>query len=345
MTLFKRFVFLFAFVAGFLLVATLPVSAKSVIPGGSTIGIELRTRGLMVSGTYDVKVDQAIYNPARDADIQKGDLLLYVEKQKMETLSDLLSLLKSKGNTVSSVPVILERQGALIERKLRLLRNDVGQSWRTGLLIKERLLGIGTITFFDPETNTYGALGHEIIDQDTGQLFDVNSGTIYGSSVTEVKKSENGKPGEKIASIDENTTLGTVILNNRYGIFGVYDPSEIDSRSSPLIEIGSKDTVQVGPAEIWTVIKGTQIEKYAIEIILVRSQDQPDTRSFTFKVTDPRLLKETNGIIQGMSGSPIIQNNHLIGAVTHVLVDRVDMGHGIFIEWMLLETEKLSEES
>lgn len=318
--------------------------AKSVIPGGQTIGIELRTKGLIVSGTYDVKIPEGTYNPANEADIQKGDIILFADQVPMHSINDLILVLKGKPSTAGEIALSLERKGATIQRKLRIIRTDAGTSWRTGLFIKERLLGIGTLTFYDPETQTYGALGHEIIDQETGQPFEVKSGTIFESTVIEVKKSENGSPGEKIADIDEDKTLGNVAINNRFGIYGSYDDGIRSLVGTNTIEIGTQDQVHTGPAQIWTVIDGKEVEKYAIEIILVRPQKEPDTKSLTFRVTDPVLLSKTAGIIQGMSGSPIIQDGRLIGAVTHVLVDRVTMGHGLYIEWMLVEARKISEE-
>lgn len=329
--IFKRFLV----IALFVVLAPLVVSARELIPGGQNIGMEIRTNGLIISGTYDVKLNGKTYNPATDSDIQKGDILYKAEGREVRVVSDLVDVLKSTNK--ESITLNLLRNDKEIVRNLKIIRSSP-TNWKTGLFIKERVLGIGTITFYDPETNTYGALGHEVIDSSTSRIVDVASGSIFASKVIGIKKSQNGKPGEKIAELNESKKLGTIVINNRFGIYGNYLSLPENAVTIPS---GSQEDVVTGPAVIWTVINGNKVEKYQIEIITVRKQSKPDVKGMTFKVTDERLLNQTNGIIQGMSGSPIIQNGKLIGAVTHVLVDQVSVGHGIYIEWMLMEADKV----
>jgi stage IV sporulation protein B len=329
----KRFIV----IALFVVLTPLVIAARDIVPGGQNIGMEIRTNGLIISGTYDVKVDGSTYNPATDSDINKGDLLVKAEGKDIRSVNDLVEVLKN--TTKNSVSLELNRNDKVITRNLKIIRSSPS-GWKTGLFIKERILGVGTITFYDPSTNTYGALGHEVVDSSSSRIVEVSSGTIFESKVVGIKKSENGKPGEKIAELDESKKLGNIVINNRFGIYGTYKTLPKDAITLPS---GKQEDVKLGEAEIWTVISGNAVEKYAIEIISVRPQTKPDTKGMTFKVTDERLLSQTNGIIQGMSGSPIIQNGKVIGAVTHVIVDKVHMGHGIYIEWMLMEADQVVE--
>ena len=314
------------------------ILAKDVVIGGQNIGIELRSNGLLISGTYDVKQNGKIYNPKSDSDIKKGDLIISVGENSVNSLNDLVTILKEKYADEESAKVTILRDGITYTKTLKLIKDEYGNI-KTGLFIKERLLGIGTVTYYDPENGTYGALGHEMNDASYSPSIDLSFGTIYSSDVTLIRKSKNGAPGEKIASINEDEVLGEVVKNNEYGIYGKYTVNVDDYVS---LEVGDKDDVKLGKAQIWTVIHGDKVEKFDIEIVSVKSQDKQSVKGISFKIVDERLLNITNGIVAGMSGSPIIQDNKIIGAVTHVLVDKVDYGYGIFIEWMLEESNSIS---
>ena len=308
------------------------VFGKEVIVGGDNIGIELDFEGILISGTYDVKYDNATYNPSNN-DIRKGDYIIKVDSNIVTTSKELIQYLN---NFTESKEVSL----TLIRDNKRILRNlfviNINGTWKTGLMIKDHILGIGTVTYYDPIRNTYAALGHEISDSSTGKIVKIEGGTIYSSNVTGINKSQNGKPGEKIATIDKENELGTIVDNTKYGIYG-----EISTvpKDAILIETASIDEVKLGKAEIWTVLKGNIKKKYQIEITNIKKQNKKDIKGLSFKVTDKELLDSTNGIIQGMSGSPIIQDGKLIGAITHVIVSDVTTGYGIFIDWMI-ETEE-----
>jgi len=308
------------------------VEAKSVYLGGDSIGIEIINEGLLVSGTYDVKDKRNIYNPSADSDIKKGDILFKVENSKVNTLEELLNVLKN--NYKEKINVTLYRDGAIINRELKLIK-DSNNNIKTGLYIKDSLLGIGTITYYDPSLSVYGALGHKMSDSNSREhLID---GNIYESEVKSIKKSKNGDPGEKIASVDKSEIIGNVEKNNNYGVYGEY----VNVVKDELIETASINEVNRGKAYIYTVIDDDKIEKFEIEITNVSKQNTKDIKGITFKITDKRLLNVSNGVVAGMSGSPIVQNNKLIGAVTHVVVDNVKYGYGIFIDWMLEESDSL----
>ena len=314
------------------------ILAKDVVIGGQNIGIELRSDGLLISGTYDVKENKKIYNPKSDSDIKKGDLIVRVGEDSVSSLNDLVTILKEKYSNEESAKITIIRNGKEYKKRLKLIKDEYGNI-KTGLFIKERLLGIGTVTYYDPENGTYGALGHEMNDASYSPSIDLSFGTIYSSDVTLIRKSKNGNPGEKIASINEDEVLGEVIKNNEYGIYGKYTVNVDDLVS---LEVGEREDVKLGNAQIWTVIHGDKVEKFDIEIVSLKDQDKQSVKGISFKIVDKRLLNITNGIVAGMSGSPIIQDNKIIGAVTHVLVDKVDYGYGIFIEWMLEESNSVS---
>lgn len=310
------------------------VLGKEVIVGGENIGIELDFEGIMISGTYDVKVDNTTYNPSKN-DIKKGDFILKVDSTKVENSRDLISYFH-KLDESKEVSLTIKRNDSTIKRNLYVYKDE--NNWKTGLMIKDHILGIGTVTYYDIETNSYAALGHEIADSSTGKIVKIEGGTVYDSKVTGVKKSENGNPGEKIANIDKDKELGTINLNTSYGIYGYIDNFPKDAIK---MDTASMDEVKLGKAEIWTVLENNRKEKYEIEIIKLENQERQEVKGLTFKITDKRLLDKTNGVIQGMSGSPIIQNNKLIGAITHVIVKDVTTGYGVYIDWMLQETQKI----
>lgn len=312
------------------------ISAKQVYLGGDTIGIEISNEGLVISGTYDVKNGRNIYNPSANSDIKKGDILLKVENTNVNTLNELLEYIKINCSDKESVNVTILRNGAAYQRNLKLVKDSNTNNIKTGLYIKENILGIGTVTYYDPENNIYGALGHEMSDSSNKRATFID-GKIYKSEVTLIKKSTNGDPGEKVATIDKETVLGTVEKNTIYGIYGEY----VNVVKDKLIETASVDEVKKGKASIYTVVKDNQIQEFEIEITDIKRQSNQDTKGITFKIVDKDLLKISNGVVAGMSGSPIVQNGKLIGAITHVIVDNVQYGYGVFIDWMLEESQAL----
>ena len=308
------------------------IDAKEVYLGGNSIGIEVINEGLLISGTYDVRDKGKIYNPSVNDDIKKGDILVKVENTKVNTLNEFIDVIKNNSNEY--INVSLYRNNSLIGRKLKLIKDDDG-SIKTGIYVKDNLLGIGTITYYDPSNTAYGALGHKMSDSNSDER--LVTGNIYSSNVKKINKSKNGNPGEKIASINKNDLLGDIQVNNDYGIYGEY----VNVVKDELIETASIEEVKEGRAYIYTVINNNIVEPFEIEITNVKKQNSKDIKGITFKVTDKRLLDITNGVVAGMSGSPIVQDGKLIGAVTHVVVDNVKYGYGIFIDWMLLESQSI----
>ena len=306
----------------------------SLIPGGDAIGIKIQTEGLVVVDTYLVNTNDGAINPAKDAGIMKGDLIVSVNNQKITTVEDYkqqLLLSQASGQIILTI----NRQGKLEHVTVHPVTSTEGVM-TTGLYLRDKIAGIGTLTFIDPKSRKYGALGHEIIDQDTNQLVSVNEGEIIDSNVTSIRKATAGKPGEKVADIMFDEKLGTLEKNNNFGIYGIMSDRNLLSKS--VMPIAYISEIKTGSAQILTVLNGHNVEAFDINITEVSPQTQKAIKGIKYVVTDERLLSETGGIVQGMSGSPIIQDGKIIGAVTHVLVHDATMGYGIFIEWMLQES-------
>ena len=294
--------------------------------GGENIGIELKADGVMVVGFYKVNNEYI----ASQAGLEIGDMITAINNQEVNSIYDLTNKIKTSDGNIT---IEIQRDNTTKTIDLQLIK-DANNNYKTGIYVKDSVTGIGTLTYIDPNTKLFGALGHEITDSRTGKMLVISGGSIYESKVTDIEPSSNGVPGEKNAQINLEGTQGTIYENTVKGIFGTYT-DEIDN--SKLYKVAKPDEVKKGKAEILTVLNDDIIEKYEIEITDISTNQE--TKNISFKITDEALLEKTNGIVQGMSGSPIIQGEYIIGAVTHVVVDNPHKGYGIFITNMLEEGE------
>lgn len=308
----------------------LPLQAKDVYLGGESIGIHLNYEGLLITSTYEVKTSETTYDPKK-SDILSGDTILEADGKPIETLSNLNTILSSKSG--QQVVLTLKRDNKRIYRNLTVLAED--DKIKSGLFVKDEIMGIGTLTYMDPQSNKFGSLGHEILDQDTKQLILLDSGILYPSRVQNISKAQISRVGEKQALIDFTKDIGTIDKVNSFGVFG----KTSRQLGNHLISTALPQEVTVGLATMYTVLKDEKVEAVQIEITHVYPQSKPDIKSFEFIMTDQNILKYTNGIVQGMSGSPIVQNDKLIGAVTHVSASNPKQGFGVYIEWMLKESD------
>jgi stage IV sporulation protein B len=253
--------------------------------------------------------------------------------------SQVADIVNQTGQTGNSLDILIKRNGQTLNLAINPLLCNETNRYRIGLFVRDSAAGVGTMTFYDPKSGAYGALGHVITDSDTNQPIDVERGKIVSASISGIQYGRRGQPGEKIGVfIDEEKTLGNIRKNCNFGIFGsLTQPMTSTEANGEAIPVASMSQVTVGPAEILTVVDGQNIERFSIEIQKVTVQETPETKGMVIKITDPRLLERTGGIIQGMSGSPIIQNGKLVGAVTHVFVHDPTRGYGCFIDWMLIE--------
>lgn len=302
----------------------------SLIPSGENIVFEMKIDGLYVTGTYQVKIEDEYYNPSIDSDIQIGDIIVKLNEKKVSSVDSFLSVIKD--NKYDEVTLDIIRNKTLINRNLRLCYEN--NQIKSGLYVKERILGVGTLTYYDPVNKTYGALGHEVIDSYTGQIIDINNGNIYKEDVLNISKSTNGKVGEKITTTKFDNDIGDIYKNTEYGMFGPYTCSTCNKNE---LEVASINQIKLGKAKILTCLKGNNVEEFEIKITELKKQTSKQTKGITFEITDKRLLLEAGGVYSGMSGSPIIQNNMIVGAVTHILVNDVTKGYGVYIEYMYQE--------
>ncbi|SDZ03627.1 SpoIVB peptidase [Thermoactinomyces sp. DSM 45892] len=315
-----------------------------VIPGGQSIGVKLKSSGILVVGHHLVSTKEGDKSPGEQADIHVGDYLVEINGQQVRSTQDVAKIVKDAGNTTKSLQIVLRRDDKQYKVVLPLALDEKDQQYRMGLFIRDSAAGVGTLTFYDPQRKVYGALGHVISDLDTGQPIQVGDGKIVHSNVTSIQKGASGKPGEKRAIFfNEDQVLGNIKRNTPFGIFGNMG-EKLQNQGDP-IPVGFSDEVKEGPAKIYTVVEGQKVEEFDIQITHAMKQKFATTKGLIIKVTDPRLLAKTGGIVQGMSGSPIIQDGKLVGAVTHVFVNDPSSGYGTYIEWMLKDAGALENQS
>ncbi|HHW02674.1 MAG TPA: SpoIVB peptidase [Thermoanaerobacterales bacterium] len=310
-----------------------------VIPGGHSIGVKLRPNGVIVVGFASV-VDEngQRHYPAQEAGIEIGDTIYMVNHHKIYQADELSRIVNNDED--KTVVLSIKRNDRIIETSLKAVKNDLGM-YQIGLWVRDITAGVGTLTFYDPETGFYGALGHIISDADTGKTIEIGEGEIIRARVTSIAPGRKSQPGEKRGIfIHEDRIIGNILANTSFGIFGkAYYPFQNPYYGS--LPIAPVTQVHEGKANILTVINGEKIEKYDIEIQKIFRQAYPNGKGMIIKVCDPELIARTGGIIQGMSGSPIIQDGYLVGAVTHVFVNDPTKGYGVFAEWMIEEVSKL----
>ncbi len=309
------------------------IPKTTLVPVGKTVGVSLDTKGLLVLGTGQViMAENDTAEPCKGL-LKTGDLLLEANGQELinkEKFVDVVT--QSKGDTID---VLLERKGEKKHVTVTPVYSEAEQAFKLGIWVRDSIQGIGTITYYDPKSSKFGALGHGVYDVDTGELMIIKQGTIIPSQLTDIIKGEKGEPGELAGIIQRGETLGEVEKNTEVGIYGTLEqPNDFTGTALP---IGLKQEIKIGKAEILSNIEGDDVERYEIEI---ESLGKGSGKDMMIRVTDKRLLAKTGGIVQGMSGSPIIQNGQLIGAVTHVLVNDPERGYGTFIETMLQEMNK-----
>jgi len=303
--------------------------SEYIIASGKNIGIELNATGIIIVGTYDV----GNISPAKEAKLQTGDRIIKINDIKVSSIDEMINLIESYVNS-NEVKVTYLRGSKEFNTNLALIK-DKDDILKTGLYVKDSINGVGTLTFIDPNTKLYGALGHEIIEKTTGQKLEIKSGKIYESTVTGIVKSNNGNPGEKNARYNTKNIYGNVNENTQSGVFGKYT-GEINEEK--LYKVANYENIKIGEAKILTVVEENNVQEFKINILKINDNTNSN-KNLLFEIIDKNLLKITGGIVQGMSGSPIVQNDYIIGAVTHVVVDDTTKGYGILITTMLEEAE------
>lgn len=302
--------------------------SNKVILGGENIGIKVDNKHITVVGFYEVDGKYI----AKDSGLEIGDKIVEVNGVQLSNIDDMVREIKD-----TEITMTILRKGKEKKLNLNLLKDKEGVI-KTGIYVKDTITGIGTLTYIDPNSKIFGALGHEIDETTTGEKIEIKSGEIFYSNITGITKSSGGNPGEKNATFDLENIYGTIKQNESSGIFGIYD-REFDNNK--LIDIGTKEEIKLGKAKMLTVLEGNTVEEFTIHITSIDKKN--NIKNILFEITDEKLIKETNGVVSGMSGSPIIQDNKLVAAVTHVVVQDPIKGYGILIETMLEEGDKSKE--
>ncbi|KNF07412.1 peptidase SpoIVB [Gottschalkia purinilytica] len=303
-------------------------------PGGEALGVKLNTKGVLVVGMSEIEnVNGEKSNPAADAGIKVGDSVTKINGKKIKDANQVIDILNNAKN--EKLNITIERDSKEMVKEVTPIKSKQDNSYRLGIWVRDKTAGIGTLTFYDEKSKKFGALGHSITDVDTGTLMSIENGEIMEAEISSIEQGKKGTPGEiRGMFFENNKVLGKITSNTSFGIYGAMYKNLSDKKRLP---IALQNEVQIGKAHILTTIENSKVEKYEVEILKKENQLNPETKSMVIKVTDKRLLNKTGGIVRGMSGSPIIQNGKIIGAVTHVFVNDPTKGYGLYIEWMMKE--------
>ncbi|WP_300384429.1 SpoIVB peptidase [Clostridium sp.] len=324
---------------GLIPLKSIPVSKiddLEIFPGGNTVGIKLSTKGVLVVGHSEIDSEEgSIESPARTSGIELGDVIVKINGEEIEDSRDLAKKVKNINNKKINIEFLRNETIHKKEINMEIEKDE----YKLGLWVRDSTAGIGTLTFYDENNKIFGALGHPITDGDTNRPFIIKNGDLLNSTIISIRKGERGIPGElKGLFINEKDSIAKIYKNTESGIFGNLTSSFQEKDIKPM-KVGFRNEIKEGYAQIITTIDEGEPRFYDIEIVKILEQEEPGPKSMVIKITDKELLEKTGGIVQGMSGSPIIQDDKIIGAVTHVLINKPDVGYGIYIEWMLKDAD------
>jgi len=305
------------------------VEPDTVIPAGTPFGIKMFTDGVMVVGLSDIDLAGKNINPTKSAGIKTGDIIISIDGKKVCYNEDVGKMVEAGQGKAMQIKFI--RDGVEKTTVLTPVKDENG-SYRAGMWVRDSSAGIGTMTFYDPQSGCFGGLGHAICDVDTGEMMPLSSGEAVDVTITGVNRGSSGFPGELKGSFSSNKVIGELNKNDKTGIYGSCITSPAQHKPVP---IATRTELHPGEAQIYCTVSGSTPQSYDVMIEKVSLTDSGSTKNMVIRITDPDLLQVTGGIVQGMSGSPIIQDGKLVGAVTHVFVNDPTRGYGIFIENML----------
>jgi len=308
------------------------IPTTKVIPLGTSVGMKLYTSGVLVVGMSEIEGQK----PYENCDIEEGDRIVAINEEKIHTTEELIETVHNSNGKHLNLEYV--RDNAVCTTSIQPVKTKDNE-YKIGLWVRDAAAGVGTLTFYEPSTGQYGALGHGILDIDTSKLIEIAKGELVTTQILSIQKGERGNPGEVKGTIEGGTTLGTVSQNTPLGIYGTLtNKTGLHIKETDALEVALREEVQEGKATIYCQLDNGEKKEYEIEIKKIYKNNTNDNKSFLIKVTDEALLTKTGGIIQGMSGSPIIQNGKFIGAVTHVLVNDPTVGYGVFADMMLKQT-------
>ena len=316
----------------FLSILLMPINvfayADYIYLGGNTLGIEINCDGVLIVGFYQINGNYNKGNPK----LKVGDYITKINNQTVNSLKELTSEIEKYTDDMV-IEVTYKRDGLEATTNLNLVKED--GIYKTGLYVKDSITGIGTLTYIDPSTLIFGALGHEVIESNSNKIVEIKNGNIFRNKIVSIDKSSIGHAGSKNAKYFYNTIYGNILKNTNHGIFGKYN---YNIENMKLVKVGNITDIKIGEAFIYTVLNNEEVEEFKVNITNIN--ENSNTKNITFEIIDEKLIDETGGIVQGMSGSPIMQNDMIIGVVTHVIVDNPHTGYGLFITKMLEEGEK-----
>ena len=305
------------------------IPKTSVVPVGEAIGMKLYTDGVLVVGMSEIEGKK----PYEHSGIQEGDRIIQINENNINNTNELMEEVNaSLGNKIDIKYVHNEET---ITTSIKPVKNKDNE-YKLGLWVRDAAAGVGTLTFYEPSTGRFACLGHGILDVDTSELITIANGELVTTNILNIQKGERGSPGEIRGTIESGYTIGQISKNTQFGVYGILNtPSYLSISPTDALEVASRDEIKTGPAEIICELENGKRKHYKIEIEKIFVANNNDNKSMLLKVIDEELLNKTGGIVQGMSGAPIVQNNKFIGAVTHVLVNDPTMGYGVFADIMI----------
>ena len=313
----------------------------TVIPVGNVAGVKLYTNGVLVVGMSEIEgEDSKTYKPYENTGIEEGDTIVKINDNLINSTDDLIEKVNMSNGEEVEIEYIHDEQTK--ECSITPVKTSK-EEYKLGLWVRDSAAGVGTVTFYEPSTQSFGALGHGITDIDTGDLLNIASGEFVTAKVLNIKKGEDGNPGKIQGTVEAQETIGEITKNTEFGIYGkIQDLSSLNIDTSKEMEVAMREEIELGKATILCSLDNQTVKEYEIEITKIYRDNNYNNKSMEIKVTDEELIEKTGGIIQGMSGSPIIQNGKFIGAVTHVLVNSSTEGYAIFGDLMLKQSKEVN---
>ena len=313
----------------------------TVIPVGNIAGVKLYTNGVLVVGMSEIEgEDRKTYKPYENSGIEEGDTIVKVNDTMIYSTDDLIEKINLSDGENVNIQYIHEEETK--ECSIRPVKTDEDE-YKLGLWVRDSAAGVGTVTFYEPSTQRFGALGHGITDIDTGDLLNIASGEFVTAQILNIKKGEDGNPGKIQGTVEEQKTIGEINKNTEFGIYGkIEDISNLNIDMTKEMEVAMRDEIQTGKATILCSLDNQTVKEYEIEITKIYKENNYNNKSMEIKITDKELIEKTGDIIQGMSGSPIIQNGKFVGAVTHVFVDSATEGYAVFGDLMLKQSKEVN---